>query len=237
MPKHSVTPFTYYTFRFDYDDDMLVDKIKSYVLREIPKYALFLEVSSDVKKKHIQGKLGKAISEEQLRKHFKKEFPNLFVKSNYSIKDIKEPEKYDSYICKDGNVLCNNIFNEQYILDQVALHKEKITEFETKAKKTIAPVTFTEKVFRDFVTQCPHDVTTIQLSYYDYKPTDAEKKRNEDACKVLLAYILKRLGKIAKVFDDNVLQRMYNGIKNSIIQLDDKSAEGFVKKLENRIVL
>lgn len=237
MPKKSSTPFTFYTFRFDCDDVVIIDKIKNFVIRDMPKYALFTEVSSDVGKQHIQGKIGKALSEEQLRKHFKKEFPNLFVKSNYSITTIKDPEDYDSYICKDGVVLCNNVFTDEYIQEQVALRKKNVAAFTAKKEKTKSAVSFTELVSRDFIKEFPDHVLAIQMSYYEYKPSEYEKKSTETSCKFLLNYILKRLGKVAKVFDDNVLQRMYNGVKNAIIQLDDNAAAGFSKIFESRILL
>lgn len=232
MPKVSQTPFTYYTFRYDYQDDNEVEKIRKYIIREIPKYAIFIEISSEVEKKHIQGKLGKALSLVQLRKHFKEEFPNMFVKSNYSIGDIKDPEKYDSYICKDGNPLCNNVFEPEYIEEQVLLHKSKVVAFEKKKEKQVTG-TFTQKVFHDFCIEFPHDVVSIQ--HLAYKPSDYEKKQYDNSCKVLLKFILKRLGRAVKVFDDNILQRMYTGIKNSVIQLDDASGEKQFDLYENRI--
>lgn len=237
MPKQSSTPFTFYTFRFDCSDDVVIDKIKRFVIREIPKYALFTEVSSDVGKQHIQGKIGKALSEEQLRKHFKKEFPGLFVRSNYSISAIKDPVAYDSYICKDGVVLCNNVFSDEYIQEQVALREKNVAAFVEKKEKKKAAVSFTERVSRDFIEEFPEHVHCIQMEYYMYKPDDYEKKAHEASCKFLLSYILKRLGVVAKAFDDNVLQRMYNGIKNSIIQLDANACAGFSKVYESRIDL
>lgn len=233
MPKTTTTPFTYYTFRYDYTDDNDVERIKKYVIRDIPKYALFLEISADVKKKHIQGKLGKCISEEQLRKHFKKEFPNLFVKSNYSIKSIKDIEKYDSYICKDGNVLCNNVFTDEYIQEQVEIHKDNVIAFESKKQKNTTE-TFTQKVFKDFCKEFPFDVKDIQTRFQ--MNSDYHKEVYDKACKNLLRYLLKRLGDVVKVFDDTVLQRMYNGLKNSIINLDvecsQKNLEFYLDKIQ-----
>jgi len=234
MPKTTVTPFTFYSFRFDYDDETIVDKIKGYVIREIPKYALFLEVSQDVKKKHIQGKIGKCISEEQLRKHFKKEFPNVFEKSNYSIKSIKEPENYDSYICKDGNVLCNNVFTDEYIQAQKEKHIELHQKFVSKKEKNLS-VTFTQKVFNDFIKECPDEVQDIQTRYQ--MNSDYHKDVYDKACKKLLGFLLKRLGDLVKVFDDNVIQRMYNGIKNSIVHLDDKCCQKLLDSYVDRIQL
>lgn len=237
MPKQSTTPFTYYSFRYDYDDLVLLGKIKKYIEVNIPKYAIFDEISDDVKKKHIQGKIGVKLSLVQLKKNLNKEFPNVFVRSNYSIADIKKPDDYDSYIAKDGKVFMNNIpeFTQEYITEQVKKHKTLVTAFENKKQKSESSKTFTEKVTEDFIKENPIDCDYIRSPFY--KPNDYEKKLYDIACQKLLQYILKRLGKISKVFDDNILQRMYNGIKNGIIQTDDKCSHLVMKSYENRIQL
>lgn len=234
MPKSSVTPFQYYTFRYDYTSQEEVEKIKDYIMKQIPKYAIFDEVSDVVGKSHIQGKIGKALSGVQLRKHFKAEFPGYFVKSNYSIKEIQDEEKYDSYICKGGVIVCNNVFTDEYIAAQVEKHKQCVTELKQKKEKIIN-IPFTQQVAKDFKRLYPHDVKDIQWT--PYKPSDSDKKRYEDACEKLLGYILKRLGDVAKVFDDNILQRMYNGIKNVFIQEDEECSAFYIKQYKNRINL
>lgn len=236
MPKVSQTPFTYYTFRYDYQDDNDIEKIKSYILANIPKYAIFKEISSDVGKKHIQGKLGKALSLVQLRKQLKEAFP-MFIKSNYSIADVKDVDKYDSYICKDGDVLCNNIFTEEYIKEQVEIHKQNVAVFDKKQKDRAETVTFTKSVANDFCKLFSSDVVVIQQGLREYKPSDYEKASYRKSCNVLLNYLLKRLGKIAKVFDDNVLQRMYSGIKNDVVTRDEVSCADNWKSYEFRIKL
>lgn len=234
MPKVSQTPFTYYTFRYDYQDDNDIEKIKSYIIANIPKYAIFKEISSEVGKKHIQGKLGKPLSLVQLRKQLKEAFP-MFIKSNYSIADVKDVDKYDSYICKDGDVLCNNIFTEEYIKEQVEIHKQKVSIFDKKEKAKTQ--TFTQSVFTDFCKLYPADVTVIQCGAQEYKPSDYEKESYLKSCRTLLSYLLKRLGKVVKAFDDNVLQRMYTTIKNAVIELDDNSSAYNTKPYEYRIKL
>lgn len=221
MPKTTTTPFTYYAFRFDYTSVEEMEKVKAYIIREIPKYAVFDEVSTEVGKNHIQGKLGKCISEVQLRKHLKSQFPQM-IKSNYSLSVIVEPEKYDSYICKDGKVLCNNVFTDEYIQEQVKLREQNQCEFKKKQDKVKEPP-FTQSVFKEFIKKYPGETETIQLFSYKFNPTDYEIKQVRTAQETLLGYILQRLGIIVKVFDDNILQRMYNGIKNSILLLDPNS--------------
>lgn len=233
MPKTSSTPFTYYSFRYDYPDDITRDKILSFIKRECMKYAIFDEVSTEVGKKHIQGKIGKAISDVQLRKHFKEAFPKMLVKSNYSLGIIKDAEKYDSYICKDGKALINNIFTSEYIDQQVEKHNQIINEIKVKDIKKSK--TFTEDVAIEFTEKYPNLCSLIISEYGEYKP---DKSKTEDAKKMLLGFLLKRLGKIAKVFDNNVLQRMYNGLKNYIIMnASDEYPSGYIQSFEHKIEL
>lgn len=236
MPKKSSTAFTYYTFRYDYDDEVIVEKIKSYIVSNYPKYALFLEVSQEVNKKHIQGKIGVALSAIQLRKQLKKQFPDVFEKTNYSISDINDADKYDSYICKDGKPLCNNIFTQEYIDEQVKIHSQKVIAFKTKEQKKKV-LNFTQQVMEDFMKEYPSDVNQIRYHYYDVKPSDYVINKYKESTEKLLAYILKRLGKVVKVFDDNILQRMYNGIKNSIVSSDEQSSGKLIDQYKNRIIL
>jgi hypothetical protein len=238
MPKKSNTPFTYYTFRYDYTDDNQLEKIKNYIIRDYPKYAIFKEVSTEVGKNHIQGKIGRALSLIQIRKHLLNEFPDVFTRSNYSLSEIKNPDEYDSYICKDGKPLCNNIFTEEYIKAQVEKHKTLVVAFEKKKQKKESATTFTLKVAQDFVIENPLDVRDIQSGYATrWKPTESELKRYDDACGNLLKFILKRLGKVAKCFDSNILQRMYTGIKNHVILLDDYCIESNFEKHKKFIQL
>jgi len=223
MPKHSVTPFTYYTFRYDYTDDVIVEKLKNYFIREFPKYAIFKEVSDVVGKKHLQGKIGKALSNIQVRKNLLSEFPNVFNRTNYSCVPIEKPDEYDSYICKDGDVLINNVFSQEFIDEAVALRKKNVSEFTKQQTKRSANLPFTLKVVLDFMVEYPIETQIIQSP--EYKMTDSQQKIYDKACEGLLFYLLKRLGKIAKQFDDNILQRMYNSIKNHILMCDDKASQ------------
>lgn len=235
MPKHSITPFTYYTFRYDYTDDTIVEKIKNYFVREFPKYAIFREISDVVGKKHLQGKIGKALSNIQVRKNLLSEFPNVFNRTNYSCVPIDKPDEYDSYICKDGDALINNVFSQEFIDEAVALRKTKVSEFTKKQTARSAVLPFTHKVVLDFMVEYPIETQIIQRP--EYKMTEYEQKQYDKACEGLLMFLLKRLGKIAKVFDDNILQRMYTGIKNHILMCDDKASQVQLNFYKGRIQL
>lgn len=239
MPKQSTTPFTYYSFRYDYNDMEKLNKIKKYIEVNIPKYAIFDEISSEVGKTHIQGKIGLCLSLVQLKKNLKKEFPNEFIKSNYSIAIIKKPDEYDSYIAKDGKVFMNNCkeFTEEYINAQVEKHKQKVSAFEKKNEKIESKLktkTFVMEVTDDFIEKYPMETEHIRSAY---NSSDYLHKYHREACEDLLCFLLTRLGKVSKVFDDNILQRMYTGIKNGIVQRDPLCSRRMAESYENRINL
>ena len=207
----------YYTFRLDINfDDNKLTQLQDYIKSNFPKYALFNEIGDETKKPHIQGKIGSTSCLQTLRNKFKKTFPTLFVGTLYSITYIKDKDKYDSYICKQDNIWINNIFSQDDINNF-----NKNYEYKEKVKAT----TFTQKVFKDFVIEYEHDYNILkQLSYYNYKLSEQEKEMLINSKKQLLEYILKRLGSLTQVFDSHILQKMYNGILNSILQ-DDKQSQ------------
>lgn len=239
MPKQSITPYTEYTFRYDYKDDAIVEKIKNYIIREIPKYAIFDEISEKTEKPHLQGKIGKALSLDQLRKHFHKEFPGVFCKSNYSITLIQDPSHWDSYICKDGKVLCNNIFSQEFIDAQVHIREVNKIEHQLKKEKNVkkmASTSFTQQVFNEFKNSNPIEMNHIKCGL-DYCASDTDILYYDKACEKLLGFLLKRLGNIVKVFDDVVLQRMYTGIKNAILNEGQDFNPILVSQYKKRIQL
>lgn len=170
-----------------------------------------------------------------MRKNLRADLPNVFEGTNYSISNIDDDIAYNSYIAKEGNLVASNIdtFTPEFIQEQVDKHKQLKTAFESKKQKKESTTTFTQKVMADFILKFPIETDHIRSPFY--KPNDYEKKVYDNACRTLLKFILKRLGDVVKVFDDNVLQRMYTGIKNGILQSDDRCCDEVVKMYENRI--
>lgn len=227
MPTKSITEFTWYSFRADYVLDTFKQELQTwldgYYLKHNYKleWVLFDEVSSVVGKKHIQGKIGVALSSIQFVKHIRQQFPHL-VKSHFSCADIKDLEKYDSYIAKDGVLFSQNTevpFTQEYIQQQKEKHLQMTDAFEKKKQKQTD--TFTQRVFREFIKEYPYETQVISQYAYKYSLTDSETKEYNICCKKLLGLLLKKLGLIVKVFDDNQLQKMYNSVKTAIIQSSD----------------
>jgi len=220
----------YYTFRLDIKhDDAKLEQLQDYIKANYPKYAIFKEFGDETKKPHIQGKIGSTSCLQTLRNKFKKTFPLLFVGTSYSITYIKDIEKYDSYICKQDNIWLNNIFTQEQINNF-----NKNYEIKEKVKST----TFTQKVYKDFIIEYESDCNVIRhFCYYNYKLSDEEKDKLNYSKKQLLEYILKRLGSLTQVFDSHVLQKMYNGILNSILQDDSQSQKRQMEYWSNVIQL
>jgi hypothetical protein len=240
----SETPFTYYAFRFDIDwriDSPLLNQLKSYIISEFPKYSIFQEISDIEKKPHLQGKIGKALSRQQVIKNIKKAFKDTFVGSNYCIAEIKEPEKYDSYFCKSNNIFMNNIFTQSQIDYFNEIYESVKHELENnhgvKIKQSKSK-TFLQKVVYEF-NQQHYECVEILHHYhvYNWNLTEDEKSKTLSSKITLLKHLMKMLGSNGKVFDTNILQRMYNGIYNSIIQQNEDAANHYLGTLIEKIIL
>lgn len=237
MPKKSITPFTYYTFRYDYPDEEMVYKVMNSIKRLFPKYAIFREISDKVQKPHLQGKIGVALSLIQTRKNLRADLPNVFEGTNYSISNIDDDTAYNSYIAKEGNLVSSNIdiFTSEYIKEQVDKHNQLKIAFESKKQKRLTTKTFTQMVMEEFIKKYPIEVDYIRQPFY--KPSDYEKKLYDDACNTLLDYLLQRLGDVVKIFDNQILQRHYTGIKNGILRRDARCSKEVTKMYSNIIQL
>jgi hypothetical protein len=217
----------YYTFRIDCDyqtEDIFLEQLELLIKANIPKYCIFKEISSKTKKPHLQGIIGtKLKSNVSVAKIFKNVYPDRFKGTKYSLSPVKDIEHYQSYISKDGNIFMNNYLTQETIDNYNANYKDvKITKPVTK--------TFTQKVCAKFIEYNEPECNTLRHYYYnDYKLTDIEKARQKRAKYKLVQFILNELGDVVKVFDKNILQRIYFGIHNKIILDDNKCQEKYVE--------
>ena len=220
MPKASTTPYTEYTFRYDYKDEIDKELTLKWITEFFEGYTIFDEIATKTKKPHLQGKVGKSMSLVQIKKLRLKTFEG----SNYSIAKIDDKEKYNSYIAKDGNMLINNddTFSAEFIEKSKGVHNEIIEKVGKKTSTKPFCLVVAEEFERDY------KVETDMIRKFTF--TDIQELADHNAHKILLGFIIKRLGKVAKVFDTNTLQKMYNGIKNYIIQGD---AEAELRQLKH----
>jgi len=215
-----------YTFRLDVEwreneekhEGVFLNQLKDYIKANMPQYALFCEISKKTKKPHIQGIIASKYKVENIRKRFKDIWSYKFVKPFYSIVEVKDEQKYLSYISKEGLPWLNNLLSQEEIDE----FNEKY-EGEDNIQKSI---TFTQKVLKEFRDTYKYEYDVIRhFSFFNYKMDDHDTKLLNDAKGHLLSFILKKLGNIAKVFDEVILQRIYNGVKNGIICEDNNVNE------------
>ena len=221
------------TFRFDYSSVEEKTTVLKYIEKTFTTYAIADEIAEKTKKLHLQGKVYIRKSIETERRDIKKQC-NFLERTNYSMAPIRKAiEEYDSYICKSGNMVLNNIFTIDYILEQVKKHNECVTNYQEKVKKeTKLKPSFTKQISIDFKKEFPQQAEFInKFSYQKGKDMDMTESHKE-----LLCFILTRLGSIAKVFDKCILQRMYNGVKFALINDNketlDNATEFFVNEIE-----
>lgn len=200
-------------------------QVINYIEHNFMKYAIAFEISTITKKPHLQGKIFITKDLETVRKNMKKDL-GFLNRSNYSLAIIKEPEKYDSYICKDGNLILNNVFTDEFIKESMEKHKEVIVKNQENEK-----LTFTQRIARDYKIENECGIIK-QFSYSNACDLELNKAHEH-----LLRYILKRLGKVVKCFDERELQRIYNGVKNSIIYENEDTLEREVQFYSKRIEL
>jgi hypothetical protein len=227
----------FYTFRLDCDynkEDILLEQLELLIKANLPKYCIFKEISSKTKKPHLQGIIGSKLkSNVSVAKIFKQVYPDRFTGTNYSIVKVKDIEQYQSYISKDGNIFINNYLSQESIDNYNANYKDIKTNYTIKDSRT-----FTQKVHSYFVEKHESECITLRHFYhYDYNMTESEKARQRQAKYKLIQFILNHLGDVVKVFDKNILQRIYNGILNKIILDDNKCQEKYVAHWANQLEL
>ena len=212
----------YYTFRLDieWEVDLRVNPLADYIKANVPKYLIFKELGDITQKPHLQGVIGLNFCVNKMRKMFKALYPQLFNRTSYSIADIEDWDKYMSYICKQNNILVNNVLDQEQI-DKY--NKDYLEKTKNKPHK-LKNITFTQKCFIDYKKDFQTECEVIIQNTYNYNLNDEDKRRIQIAHKSLLGFILKRLGNISQVFDQHILHKIYNGVLNSILQ-DHKQSQ------------
>lgn len=128
------SPVKWYTFRYDYTDEELLEKVGLFIKQNCRKYVIFKEIATETGKPHVQGKLIPIKSVETFRRGLQDKFKNVFVKSNYSIVMVKK-EDYDKYICKEKNVWINNVWSQEEIENNYTEYWKVNNKIASKIKK------------------------------------------------------------------------------------------------------
>lgn len=128
----------YFTFRYDYEDEKMLDILAPWLKQNLKKYAIFKEVGDVTGKHHVQGIVIPFKSDSQFRRDLLKKFPNTFCRSNYSFVPVKK-EGYELYICKQGTVWINNLWTDEQIKEKQKQYWEnnKVMLPKAKSKKVL----------------------------------------------------------------------------------------------------
>lgn len=197
------------------DLDKLVGFIKS-------ASVVVLIVRECGERQHIHCILTPTKTESTFRQQFLKAFPMCKNNKCYSLKEVKDEEAMKLYLCKGESVLLlpeviystidTDGYHSKYWENNVELKKKSGVKDKEKS------LTWIQQVRKDFLLEHPIDVRILQDPIdAKWKPTESEIENYNKSKKLLLGFILKRLGKTVKVLDDNVVVRLFKGILNSYI--------------------
>lgn len=179
------------------------------------------------------------------RQQFIKKFEMCKGNRCYSLEEVKDEERLLAYMCKGDSKdsMPEVVFNNE--VDVVAYHNKywevnsalKASSQSTAVQKKEKSKSWIQEVRDDFVKECPeHIVVLANPIECMWKPTEADVESYEKSKKMLLAFVLKRLGKSVKVLDDNIVARMFRGIHNSLIQ-DGQHADKFAEYVYGKLGL
>lgn len=177
------------------------------------------------------------------RQQFLKSFPQCKGNRCYSLEEVKDLDKLKSYLSKGESetIMPVVIFNKD--VDVVSYHNQywevnKSLKTNTASQKTkVKTLSWTQEVKNEFQKSYPLDV--IELSdpiECRWKPTEQEQKNHVASKKLLLSFVLKKLGQSVKVIDDNIVTRLYKGVLNSYIQ-DGSFTESYTNLMFNKLGL
>lgn len=173
------------------------------------------------------------------RQQFLKTFPMCKGNKCYSLEEVKEEESMKLYLCKGENrdtspeviysIIDTEVYHNQYWENNDKLKKNSGVKVKEKSLSWI------QEVKIDFLKEFPFDARDLSDPIEcKWNPTESENEKYTKSKKVLLGFILKRLGKSVKVLDDNVLTRLFKGIHNSLIQ-DGEHTEAYAEFMYSKL--
>lgn len=198
---------------------------------EIEKLVGFIKSSSVVviivkeigERPHIHCVITPTKTTSTFRQQFLKTFPMCKGNKCYSLEEVKDEESMKLYLCKGENrttspeVIYSTIDTEAYH-NQYWENNDKLKK-DSNVKVKDKSLSWIQEVKRDFLLEYPFDARDLSDPIEArWKPDEKDMENYTKSKKVLLGFILKRLGKSVKVIDDNIIIRIFKGILNSLIQ-------------------
>jgi len=181
---------------------------------------------------------------------FLKEFPELKGNGQYSC-SIKDDIDAQIRYCSKGEsketmpeiLYCQESidwkdYHEKYWEENSLLKAKSKNEYEvgpapaSESKKQKAKSkTWTEKVFDEIKNQFSIEIVTIQTFQLLYKPTELEIKTETDSRMVIFRYMMRCFGKAARKVSQRIVQEIFDGFINGIIQDHAEAGDKYSDRL------
>lgn len=219
-------------------DNLEVDKLVGFIKSSSVVILIVRELGE---RPHIHCILTPTKTASTFRQQFLKTFPMCKGNKCYSFEEVKEEENMKLYLCKGDSVdvspvviystFDTDLYHIQYWDNNAKLKKDSNVKVKDKS------ITWIKEVKRDFLIEYPFDARDLSDPIEcQWKPDDITVNNYIKSKKVLLGFILKRLGKSVKVLDDNIVTRLFKGILNSFIQ-DGEHCDAYTEFMYSKLAI
>lgn len=216
-------------FRIHYDDYPL-DNLVTFIKTASCAHLIVSEYDeSDGGRPHIHSIISPTKTKSTFIQQLKAKFPKVKGNKYYSCETVKKEENLYHYLCKginDTTMPVVHFFHPDVNPEQ--LHKEywevnkklRTQSDGVVKKKKEKTLNWLQETKIDFCKENPTLLFTLQdiTGESCYLPDSTRKLMYDNAKKILLGFILKRLGSNGKLFDDGLIVRFFKVIQNMIIQ-------------------
>lgn len=217
-------------------DNLNLDKLLGFIKSSSVVVLIVKEMGE---RPHIHSVITPTKTASTFRQQFLKTFPECKGNKCYSFEEVKDEENMKLYLCKGENrttlpvVLYTTIdtecYHNHYWENNDKLKKDSGHKVKDKSLSWI------QEVKRDFLQEYPFDARDLSDPIEcKWNPDDITVENYTKSKKVLLGFILKRLGKSVKVIDDNVITRLFKGILNSFIQ-DGEHCDAYTEFMYSKL--
>lgn len=202
-------------------DNLIIDNLILFIKSHSMLLLMVKEIGD---RPHVHCILEPTKTVSTFRQQFLKTFPQCKGNKCYSLEEAKDIDKLKCYLSKGESetIMPVILFNKDVDVD--CYHKQywetnKSLKSHTASQQKVKTLTWTQEVKSEFQEQYPQDVLELSDPIdCRWKPTEQDVKNHITSKKLLLSFVLKKLGKSVKVLDDNIITRLYKGVLNSFIQ-------------------
>lgn len=224
--KMKQKPYLWYHLRltFKTDEELMkaAEELSKKMLGISSQYLAVKELS-EKEKPHIHMNFISNLSESKLRSFL---IPSGLGRMDKYLKDIPEEEIFetDCYICKGELLDLEKFLQNVLFKSKIKYINEKIEEFHKKYWEVYSKIKSSKKLKNcTFIDLVVNDIKN-EKSYADkvWKSSELTHRR------IVLGYILDKMGKKGKGFDSIILKRLMNGVLNI---LDPNGMKAYMESL------